>query len=73
MLSGEDTVIKLGTQAMISVYLHPDDYETLKTHADLCYGNKKMAHVVRIALKEHFAKIGLPFGIEPGTMKFEEE
>ena len=65
--------IKLGSQMLLSVYLHPDDYVALRSYSEMTYGPKKMAGVVREALREYFEKREVPFkGIDPREIKFEE-
>jgi len=69
----EPRMITLGSQAMISVYLARDDYHVLKGHANRMFGQRKMATVVRIALREYFERLDIDFtGRDPGEPTFEE-
>ena len=63
----------MGTQRMISVYMCPEDYDSLKAYAERRYGPRKMAKVVRAALLMYLRCRHVPFtGRDPGEFNAEE-
>lgn len=66
--------IKLGSQCMVSCYFAPKDYWALRHWSELTLGSRKMATVIRAAMKEYLTARGVKFsGIDPRAMQFAEE
>lgn len=52
---------KLGSQYLVSCYFSDEDYHTLSSYAELRFGRRKMAAVIRLAVKQYMDRAGVPF------------